>query len=242
MLLEERYVYLMTKTPRSYINNKNFRFCAGNACKASLTPSIRMILPEQELVVKYSSQLLSRDTTCLMSSSTLPFLLRSSLFTHCFFHWLNIFSIDSCATGVTEDNTASKRLEIQERQLWNFIPCPSAHQLATCSSSAVEKIWAQSAHCHLLNRRAIPMTNVPMFLMGDTETIDLWHTLRKHYSRWSSYAPISDKKAKQNECGCGKYFYFSFEMIPCFRCFFNGHSLKLSGNKMNIENMKANNM
>lgn len=58
-----------------------------------LTVSMRMTLPEQELVVKNSSRLLIRDTTCSMSSSTLPFLLWSSLFRHCFFHWLNVFSI-----------------------------------------------------------------------------------------------------------------------------------------------------
>lgn len=122
---------------RKRSDTKNFRFCAGNrepvlspvACKASLTPSIRMILPEQELVVKYSSQLLSRDTTCLMSSSTLPFLLRSSLFRHCFFHWLNIFSIAPrfvCAlvlqksTFLWLSNTASKRLEAYRHKRRSF--------------------------------------------------------------------------------------------------------------------------
>ncbi|MEQ2249835.1 hypothetical protein ILYODFUR_033583 [Ilyodon furcidens] len=54
---------------------------------------MRMILPEHELVVKNCSQLLSRDTTCSMSSSTLPFLLKSNLLRHCVFHRLNVLSI-----------------------------------------------------------------------------------------------------------------------------------------------------
>ncbi|MEQ2172666.1 hypothetical protein GOODEAATRI_023409 [Goodea atripinnis] len=54
---------------------------------------MRMILPEHELVVKNCSQLLSRDTTCSMSSSTLPFLLKSNLLRHCVFHRVNVLSI-----------------------------------------------------------------------------------------------------------------------------------------------------
>lgn len=71
--------------------------------KVPLTPSMRMILPEQELVVKNSSQLFSRDTTCSMSWSTLPFLLRSSFFRHCFFHWLNVFSMAETHTVSNEN-------------------------------------------------------------------------------------------------------------------------------------------
>lgn len=63
-----------------------------------LTRSMRMILPEQELVVKNSSRLLIRETTWVIPSSTLPFLLTSSFFAFCFFHRLNSFSI---FTGVT---------------------------------------------------------------------------------------------------------------------------------------------
>lgn len=75
---------------------KNFQpllLAEGSRGSACLTLSMRMILPEQELVVKYSSQPFSKDTTCSMSWSTLPFLLWSSLFRHCFFHWLNVFSM-----------------------------------------------------------------------------------------------------------------------------------------------------
>lgn len=152
----DSYVYLMTKWlttqlhkrfRRKRSDTRNFRFCAGNrepalspvACKASLTPSIRMILPEQELVVKYSSQLLSRATTCLMSSSTLPFLLRSSLFRHCFFHWLNIFSIASrFVTDVTEAPSSDgairrqkawRRTETREAALKLYNMLHFTHQL-----------------------------------------------------------------------------------------------------------------
>lgn len=79
-----------------------------------LTRSMRMDLPEQELVVKNSSRPLIRATTRAAPASTLPFLLGSSFFKHCCFHRTNSCSIfivvTSCSNTGDFMSSASRRL------------------------------------------------------------------------------------------------------------------------------------
>lgn len=127
---------------------------------------MRMTLPEQELVVKNCSQLLIRDTTCSMSSSTLPFLLRSSLFTHCFFHWLKVFSIAPdfrhVTLGATIHAPSRYRFRIMptsKTQVCSIFSCPVTSHLQTLSVLRQEiktaDIPANIAHCHLLHWRTL---------------------------------------------------------------------------------------
>lgn len=96
-----------------------FRKPAGGYLLGPLTRSMRTVLPEQELVVKNSSRLLIRATTWAIASSTLPFLLKSSFFKHCFFHRPNSFSMFtgcSCRSspGNTKDYTSSVSVHLSD--------------------------------------------------------------------------------------------------------------------------------
>lgn len=68
--------------------SSHYKASAGQA-QRRLTPSRRMIRPEQELVVKNCSCPFRSCTISATSSSTLPLRLRSALLKHCAFHLLN---------------------------------------------------------------------------------------------------------------------------------------------------------